>query len=183
MVVYLVTNTLNGKGYVGITSKAVARRWTNHKADALSGKQTALHRAIGKYGVDAFTVSVLASGLSPEGLVISEIQIIKQLRTRVPHGYNMTQGGDGTPGLTHTPEARAKIGAGAKGRIFSAERNRKLSDARKGKPLSLEHRAKLAASKLGKRLPKRSAIHCLRISDGLRRAHAKRKASQLALLQ
>ena len=60
-VVYIITNTVNGKIYIGKT-RDMAVRWIDHKAKANRGDQRpGLHRAIRKYGPDAFVVRLLAS--------------------------------------------------------------------------------------------------------------------------
>jgi group I intron endonuclease len=177
MFVYLITNRVNRRQYIGITTKTVARRWTNHKADAVSGSQKALHRAIRKYGVGAFLVETIATGLTPKGLRELERGLIVQYGTRSPKGYNMTDGGDGAAGLTHSAAAREKISTSGKGRIVSEETRRKMSSSHKGKVLSPEHRAKMAAAKLGGKQPPRSEIHRQRISEGLRQAWARRRTA------
>lgn len=177
MIAYLITNTLNGHKYVGITSKTLARRWSNHKAAAANGGQHALHRALRKYGVDVFTVErVFSCGTATE-LMQMEQELIRKYETRSPHGYNMTDGGDGAPGLTHTVVAREKIGAYWRGKHRSDETKRKIGKAHLGKTLSPEHRAKLSAAKQGKPMPPRSAEHRRKISEGLRRAHIRKPGS------
>ena len=53
--IYLITNTINGKKYVGQTSlKTSSRRWSAHKRDAIYGVGTKFCRAIRKYGPDVF---------------------------------------------------------------------------------------------------------------------------------
>ena len=49
-VVYLITNTVNGKVYVGQTINGLSKRWKGHKNDVRNGSQNPLHRAIRKYG-------------------------------------------------------------------------------------------------------------------------------------
>ena len=45
-VVYLITNTVNGKVYVGQTINGLSKRWKGHKNDVRKGSQNPLHRAI-----------------------------------------------------------------------------------------------------------------------------------------
>lgn len=56
MIVYLVTcvATQVRKQYVGITSKSLGARWSQHKSDARSGRtiNRPLHKALRKYGFD-----------------------------------------------------------------------------------------------------------------------------------
>lgn len=54
------------------------------------------------------------------------------------------------PGWNHTPEARERIGAGARGRVKSPEECAKISAAKKGKPRSPETIEKMRAAATGR---------------------------------
>ena len=57
--IYKVTNTANGKIYIGQTSRTIRQRWKEHVRDALKRDESFLHifhRAIKKYGADSFLV-------------------------------------------------------------------------------------------------------------------------------
>ena len=84
--IYLITNTHNGKRYVGKTTQQLEKRWYQHRRNAASGKNTWLYKAIRKYGEDAFTVVPVCEGGNDE-----ERAIIAQLKPE----YNLTTGGDG----------------------------------------------------------------------------------------
>lgn len=84
--IYLVTNKLDGKRYIGKTSKTLEFRWQQHCRLAKQDSKTYLHRAIKKHGRDNFIVEKLCEGLDNE-----EIIMIKELEPE----YNMTLGGDG----------------------------------------------------------------------------------------
>lgn len=191
MNLYLITNTKNGKMYIGITRRQIAERWAEHLEDARGTKsKRALAQAIRKYGEDAFKVVVLETAEDWPALCEAETFYITVVGTKVPNGYNMTDGGDGNKGmcaealermhakcknLRHTEEAKQRIGAAGKGRIVSAETRAKISAGHAGKTLTPEHRAKLAAAKLGKKRPPRSAEHSRKIAEGLVRAHQRRR--------
>ena len=130
-VVYLITNKINGKPYVGQTTQKLERRIKEHKRSDLY-----IDRAIRKYGWENFTVEVLKVCGSKEELDYWEKYFIKARNTRSPNGYNLTDGGEGTVGIKLTPEHCAKIVA-----------------AHTGKPLSAEHRAKIGASISGEKNP------------------------------
>lgn len=180
MIAYLITNRSNGRQYIGVTSKTLARRWANHIAEAVSSGRRALCRAIRKYGKEKFSVVVIASATSASDLLELEKILIMQYGTKAPNGYNMTGGGDGTIGLTHSIEARKKIGLASKGRICSQSRKEKIGAAHKGKRLTEDHRTKLSLAKIGKKMPVRSEEHKRRISEGLVAAHKRRKESKIA---
>ena len=46
--IYLITNTANGKVYVGLTRSYVSDRWYGHKLAAKNGASSALYRAMRK---------------------------------------------------------------------------------------------------------------------------------------
>jgi group I intron endonuclease len=98
MQAYLIQNKLNGKGYIGITTRSIDRRWYEHRFVQNScGKLLA--KAIQKYGEDSFEIKVLASAVEGiDGLKELEKQLIAQHNTIVPSGYNLTAGGDGVFG-------------------------------------------------------------------------------------
>lgn len=98
MLVYLIRNRETGKGYVGITSKSLEQRWSQHCWTAKRGEGRALHRAIRRYGVDAFEVSVLESHENLDDLNAAEVRLISKLGTFIPQGYNLTLGGEGVLG-------------------------------------------------------------------------------------
>ena len=83
--IYLVTNNVNGKRYIGKTTQAIEKRWYQHCKNAEYGNDTYLYRAIRKYGKDNFTVEVLCEGLDDEEILMIEHHSPE---------YNMTKGGD-----------------------------------------------------------------------------------------
>lgn len=142
MIVYLVTNTVNGKKYVGITSKSLPHRWSQHcyLADRATEKSYAIHRAIAKYGRDAFTREVLATAQSMSDLNTLEIAAIAEHQSFGPNGYNMTAGGGGITGFFHSPETRAKIQAAHADKRLSPEHIAAIIKANTGRPMSEAHK-------------------------------------------
>jgi hypothetical protein len=77
---------------------------------------------------------------------------ISLLRYSFPGGTNVSDGGDGVPGLVHSEATRAKISAtkkGVKGKPLSPETRAKISASHKGKKLSAESIAKRTATRKG----------------------------------
>ena len=65
MLVYKLVNTMNGKIYIGkSTCKTVKERWNRHIRAARRGTGFHLHRAISKYGPEAFKVEVLETAIT-----------------------------------------------------------------------------------------------------------------------
>ena len=94
MVVYVVTNNVNQKQYVGITKRGLEARKREHLSDAKAGSQCHFHNAIRLYGEEAFSWDVVYVGETAEELFEKEIELIAELDT-YHNGYNMTLGGDG----------------------------------------------------------------------------------------
>lgn len=90
MFVYLVTNTVNGKRYVGQTTKTLEERWRLHQK-VKTGHL--LYSAIQKYGVENFTIESICELPTTELLNEFEIEYIKRYCTLTPNGYNLTEGG------------------------------------------------------------------------------------------
>ncbi len=171
---YKITCSQNGKVYIGYTSKTIDERFKMHCENARWKRNYALADAIRVYGVPAFTVELLLQCENHKEACEHEIRFIKELNSILPHGYNMTHGGDGVP---MTPEVIAKMAASKKGKVtpkmlayferkkgtkLSLETRAKLSAAGKGHKKSEEWKKKLSFSNLGK---KRSAKTCNRISQ------------------
>jgi group I intron endonuclease len=105
--IYKLTNTLNGKYYFGQTID-FKRRMANHKSSLK--KNTYLSNAIRKYGWDNFQQEILIDNVPEEDLNQLEISYIEiHDSTNRKKGYNLTVGGEGTRGYTHTDEAKKKI--------------------------------------------------------------------------
>lgn len=106
-IVYLHTNLINGKRYVGITSRGAEVRWG--KNGTYYGERTYFRRAIEKYGWDNFKHEILFGGKRFSGRVAKRLEqdLISLYDTFNPeHGYNLTLGGDGTLGYTHSEETK-----------------------------------------------------------------------------
>lgn len=96
--VYVITCTLNGKQYVGKAADAW-KRWNQHRSEGWRRKkQTALYRAMRKYGVPNFGVEVLAEYDTEREAFDAERAAVAALGTKVPNGYNLTDGGEGCSG-------------------------------------------------------------------------------------
>ena len=88
MVIYLITNRINGKKYVGQTVRMLKDRMYQH----LNG-DLYIDLAIKKYGIENFTVEILDECKTLDELNEREQYRIAELGTLHPNGYNMTTGG------------------------------------------------------------------------------------------
>jgi group I intron endonuclease len=159
--IYLVTNLINGKQYVGQTVKTLDGRWREHQNVAARGRGHLIAAAIRKYGAHNFRVTELTPAISISELNILETLYIAGLDTFSPRGYNLDSGGANP--IKH-PETRARISARAKGRPswrkgkkHKPESILKMSLAKKGCPPTRkgathtpEAKAKLSAARKGK---------------------------------
>lgn len=95
--VYLVTNSLNNKVYVGKTGNSVADRWTDHKSNARRGRaKGALYSAMRKYGEHNFTVETVMQFPTVGEANCGERRCILLMSSHLKeYGYNLTWGGDG----------------------------------------------------------------------------------------
>lgn len=139
-VIYLITNKLNGKKYVGQTNN-LERRINQHR----HGDQY-VDRAIRAHGWENFTVEVLKECENSAELDYWEKYFIKARNTRKPNGYNLTDGGEGILGHKHKPETIALLKKKHKGRKLTPEHCANIAAGLKGRKHTLEHRFKLAIS-------------------------------------
>ena len=156
--IYLIRNLVNGKGYVGQTTNTVIRRWKRHKSDAKRGHHCAIHSAIRKYGAGSFIIKEVARC---EDSLLNKLErlFIKFYGTYAPtgHGYNETEGGEGSIGFHHSDETKTKMSIAGKRRGFPAEATAKArlvnkgNQYLKGRILSEEHKAKISSTLKGTR--------------------------------
>lgn len=91
--IYKITNNINNKIYIG-QSIDIDRRFKEHiRQSKLNKDNMAIHKAIYKYGVENFTLTILEECEISE-LDNKEIYYIETLQARVKNiGYNICQGG------------------------------------------------------------------------------------------
>ena len=126
-VIYCATNKVNGKRYVGLTSRSLEARWKQHIYTAEKQGKTYFHRAINKYGIDAFDVEPIVSALSKEYLNDLERLLIQEIKPI----YNQTNGGEFTAGRKLSEETKLQIAASNRGQKRTPEQRLKNSEAKK----------------------------------------------------
>ena len=170
-IVYLITNNLNGKKYIGQTTQPIEARLYSH---ARNPHCRYLHNAIKKYGIESFSVEILDRCDNQESLDGSEISLISKFNTIAPNGYNIKSGG--WKGILNE-EARKRIGDfhrgkprpdgvklkislslmgdkhprfGKRGFHHSEDTKKKIGNSHRGIELSDEHKKKLSIAKMGR---------------------------------
>jgi len=91
--VYLISNSINSKVYVGLTKGCVNSRLTRHKRDARNGSQCIIHRAIRKHCHSSFFIKVIFKGLSKHQAEVLEVCEIEKRNACGDGGYNILIGG------------------------------------------------------------------------------------------
>jgi group I intron endonuclease len=141
--IYVVTNKINNKKYIGLTKQNPAHnRWTQHKSYHNDANKTKVfYRAIRKYGSKNFSFDVIYQSEDKEHSREMEIYFIKLYET-MTRGYNMTEGGEGIWGYKMSKEARIKMSSKAKERSAKPEWRRKQREMKLGKKRSEEAKKK-----------------------------------------
>lgn len=95
--IYVITNKLNQKQYIGKTVQSVDERFKEHLYRSKQGSHNhlPLYAAFAKYGTEHFIIEEKEE-IEIEHLDERESFWIKELNTVSPNGYNLTLGGDGT---------------------------------------------------------------------------------------
>ena len=120
MLIYKITNDIDGKFYIGKTTKSITDRLCGHIKYRKSPKLVA---AMDRHGLNHFTIEQIDSASTLEELNAKEIYWIKKLDA-LNKGYNLTAGGDGG---AMTGEALEKIRVSAKNRKYSQSTRKKMS--------------------------------------------------------
>ena len=153
--IYKATNIYNGKSYIGFAARCPARK-TEHLNESYREKSacyhTHFHRAIRKYGFDAFVWEIIFQSENGEYTLQQMEPHFIQLHNTFLNGYNQTKGGEGSLGRKHSEETKSKIREKRKLQVISEETRRKMSLSKKGRPKPQSMRDKLKGNKNAQRL-------------------------------
>ncbi len=132
--IYLITNIINGKQYIGQTVSTLKIRWKRHTwRCTVKNPRMAITHAIKKYGKENFIIEEIQTCYDQEELDNMEKYLIKILNTLAPYGYNLLDGGKGNGKM-------------------SEETKEKIRQSKLGKKLSDEHRKNLSLSHMGQKI-------------------------------
>lgn len=132
--IYKITNTINGKSYIGQTTNLQKRQY-QHK----NGYSTKImEKAFIKYGVENFDfeelIRVSSRDLNHLRVMLNTLEkfYIKKYNT-YKKGYNATIGGEGTNGYKMSPEALENNRKAHLGCKLTKEQKKKIGDALRGR--------------------------------------------------
>lgn len=176
-IIYSATNLVDGKVYVGQTTRSIDARWAQHCRNVCCVK---LHRAIKRHGADGFSVRVIDSAGSKDELDAKEVFWIESLQSRDPlRGYNLRAGGSFGK---HSEESRRLMSEKVRAAYERPEMRMRLSAAHTGKKHSPERVAKVAAANTGKTHSNETKQRLSTVRSALWRQDETRHAMQSASL-
>lgn len=144
MIVYKITNKVNGKIYIGCTTKTIKHRLDMHFRQRKGySNYTTIGRAIMKYGINNFTIEEIEKLDTKEEMFLREIYWISYYNsTDNGVGYNVSKGGHCGPILI-----------GENNPSFGKKKPKlsELNKSRKGLKLSEEHKQNVIKAMTGKK--------------------------------
>lgn len=144
MIIYKITNNVNGKVYIGQTVRTLKERIGEH----LRHNNLVVQKAIHKYGINNFKFEVIDKANNIDELNKKEIKWIDFYHCLIPFGYNQCIGGDNTIGFHHREESKHKMSI-KKSKAYLGENNPFF-----GKTHSKEQCAKWSCERKGRNLDK-----------------------------
>ena len=171
--IYKITNTVNGKVYIGQTIRKPERRMYEHFH--VPNKSPYLKNAIAKYGRETFTFEILHT-VFDFLLNNLEAEEIAKHKTLAPNGYNLETGGKSNQSVSEltrqkmrianqnrTPESRQSQAEKLRGRPCPEHVKQRVSEFMKGNqyglgnippnkgiPMTEEQKHKVSIAKKGK---------------------------------
>jgi group I intron endonuclease len=132
MIIYKVTNKINGKAYIGQTVNGLEQRKQDHISRALNKENTFyFHHAIRKYGPENFSWEIIHNTIDNiDELNEFETHYIDHYNTFGKGGYNSTSGG---MNYTRSEDTKKKLSRANKGKKLSEDHKKKISETLKGK--------------------------------------------------
>jgi len=168
--VYLLTNLVNLKYYVGATCRGLQYRLEEHCEESVGGSRRTIMNAIRKYGKENFIIELLSTASNLQDLNNLE-RIWINLLQAMDNGYNMHTGG--RLGGRFSEQARKNLSLSHQGKTLSSQHKEKIRIGMLGKVFSDKHRANIVASaKVRDNAPHRGLVRSedarKRISEGLK---------------
>lgn len=151
--IYGIRNMTNNKIYVGKTQVSFGDRWDDHKSKLRNNyhDNPYLQRSWNKYGESNFEFLIIEQIDSNDNNVFNQREIfwIQYYKSK-GLAYNISNGGDGAPGVSLSDESRRIIG----------EKNRQNMLGRK---LNLKTRIKMSESHKQRQIPESQILQVTRL--------------------
>lgn len=188
--VYLITNKINSKQYVG--SKVCYKK--DPHSDNYMGSSDYLKNDYKIFGKENFVKKIISTDYKNEvDMLEAETFYILKYNTLEPNGYNRflpnQRKGFHTNGIKHTDETKRKISESSRGKKrkpLTEEHKKKISEKNKrgmlGKHQSEEAKEKIRLKNLGKNLSEQTKEKISNSTFGIKKPRKKRisGASQLS---
>jgi len=158
--IYIITNKINGKQYVGQTIEKLSKRFYRH-----SIAKTYIGNSIRKNGKDKFSINLLAKCYSKRDAGLKEKYYIEKYNT-FGDGYNLTLGGEGNLGYVPSEETKRKISNSEKGKIIPKNVRNKMSISHMG-----DKNIKYWKNKCGQEHPRYGTKHSEKTIEKMKKNH------------
>jgi len=163
MLIYKITNKINGKIYIGQTIQTLVDRISNHLADSKRDRikrvKSKLHRAISKYGITNFVFEVLDTADSQDELNQKEQKYVTEFKSNVDTiGYNLLSGGKQNG--KHSRESLEKMKASSL-KMLKKRKDEGIAHWNKGRLSTPESNEKRRQKILGVKCPQRGNTYSL----------------------
>jgi len=182
--IYIITNTINEKIYVGQTWDIIQKRLSSHKC--VGGKHcTKLYNSLNKYGKNKFNIECIAMCTDQFTADYLEILYIKEYNS-IANGYNLRSGGARGK---HTEETKKRMSIARHGNNFrtgtklSEETKKKIGLANMGKIPSAKQRSatsEMNMKRRGRKMPESAKNNISKARQGMKFSEEhKRKMSEV----
>lgn len=96
MIIYKITNNINKKVYIGLTTCSLEYRWSRHLTEGKNkNNKKHLYKSMRKYGLENFSIEQIDSTEDFKELEKMEREYIKKYDSQNSNkGYNLTAGGE-----------------------------------------------------------------------------------------
>ena len=164
-IIYKITNLINGKIYIGQTTRTLEERISNH---IYQKRKSLIHQAIVKYGWENFKAEIVEVCKNIEELNDREKYWIAHYDCISPNGYNLTDGGSNGIRSKATLKKMSRI---SKERLKDPELRARITKALTGRKDSEEVKANKSVAQ--KKRYEENPEACKIQSEGLHRRFSK----------
>lgn len=126
--VYQLTNKINGKRYIGHTTRSIDVRVSEHAKNS-NKYNTHFYNALKKYGIENFEISELFYSQCDKTSLLKEIELIRETNSE----YNIHLGGNGGDTFSNLTEERKLKIIEAKKYRYRKGTNRRIDSINRGR--------------------------------------------------